>query len=167
MDWFTIFIISITMGIMSLVLNVLIFPGAFIYACYIIMVPFYYPPYLFCKAVAYCFTKMKTCLGADEIHDIESGTLPTTTPPQPQAAQPQKQRKVSVACYQVFHYQKDVEVGFPSEECVICLGEFEEEDECAMLKKCKHTYHRECIDKVKEDSCPLCRRSIEVKIEKP
>ncbi|KAK9947876.1 hypothetical protein M0R45_003474 [Rubus argutus] len=104
---------------------------------------------------------MKTCLGADEVHDIESGTQPQA------AAQQQKQHEVSVACYQVFRFQKDVEVEFHSEECAICLGEFEEEDECAMLDKCQHTFHRECIDEVKEDSCPLCRRSIQVKIEKP
>ncbi|PRQ46744.1 putative transcription factor C2H2 family [Rosa chinensis] len=138
-----------------------------------------FPPYLVfvvvvavllcipCRAVTYIYKKMKMCLGVDEeIHDIETGTPPTTPPQSPQTVQQKAQR---VESYEIFHHRKDVEaVGFHSGDCVICLGEFEEDEECAMLKKCKHTYHRDCIDKVKEDSCPLCRHCIvDVKIEKP
>ncbi|XP_004288904.1 PREDICTED: RING-H2 finger protein ATL64-like [Fragaria vesca subsp. vesca] len=113
--------------------------------------PFYYPPYFFCKAVVCCFKKMKKCLGVDGeeiIHDIETGTLPTT-PPQPARQQKQQKKLERAEAYEVFRYRKDVEAGgFHSGECVICLGEYEEDDECARLKKCKHTYHRACIDKM-------------------
>ncbi|KAL6224114.1 hypothetical protein ACLB2K_002970 [Fragaria x ananassa] len=85
---------------------------------------------------------MKTCLGVDEeiVHVIENGTLPTANPPQPQqqAAEQQNQQKAKrVESYEVFRHRKDAEavVGFHSGECAICLGEYEEDDECVMLKK--------------------------------
>lgn len=166
-DWSL--VISLAVGV---VLGIAVGLGPAL-TCTIIKAPFYYPPYFFCKAVSYCFKKMKTCLGVDEeiVHDIENGTLPTANPPQPQqqAAEQQNQQKAKrVESYEVFRHRKDAEavVGFHSGECAICLGEYEEDDECVMLKKCKHTYHRECIDKVEQDSCPVCRHSIDVKIEK-
>lgn len=43
-------------------------------------------------------------------------------------------------------------------DCCICLREFEEGHERAELHKCKHTYHRECIDLWLPKPCPLCRQ---------
>lgn len=52
-------------------------------------------------------------------------------------------------------------IGFCSGECAICLMEFEEEDKCAMLDKCRHTFHHQCIRKCLAMStrCPLCYHS--------
>ncbi|KAL9105331.1 MAG: hypothetical protein Q9227_009476 [Pyrenula ochraceoflavens] len=35
-----------------------------------------------------------------------------------------------------------------SERCLICLCDFESDEELRMLNKCQHLYHRECIDEV-------------------
>ncbi|KAK2861086.1 hypothetical protein FQN49_004557 [Arthroderma sp. PD_2] len=47
-----------------------------------------------------------------------------------------------------------------SERCLICLCDYEAADEVRILNKCKHVYHRECIDEwltTGRNSCPLCR----------
>lgn len=36
----------------------------------------------------------------------------------------------------------------PGERCLICLCDYEAEDEVRQLNKCQHVYHRECIDEV-------------------
>ncbi|KAG6399720.1 hypothetical protein SASPL_141201 [Salvia splendens] len=52
--------------------------------------------------------------------------------------------------------------GFPAAECSVCLSPFEEGDEVRKLK-CKHTFHKGCVDTwLQQDSatCPLCRRPV-------
>ena len=46
-----------------------------------------------------------------------------------------------------------------SNTCLICMDDFTEEDLVRKLPKCKHIYHKECIDKwiVKKSTCPICR----------
>lgn len=68
-----------------------------------------------------------------------------------------------------------------SERCLVCLSEYLAEEEVRRLAKCKHVFHRECIDQVRHlhlysvkmkpsqadvdaqwlttgrNSCPLCR----------
>ncbi|KAJ1394143.1 Zinc finger, RING-type [Sesbania bispinosa] len=44
-------------------------------------------------------------------------------------------------------------------ECTVCLSEFEEGDKVRKLK-CKHMFHRDCLDKWLQEywaTCPLCR----------
>ncbi|KAJ4824744.1 hypothetical protein Tsubulata_032392 [Turnera subulata] len=47
-------------------------------------------------------------------------------------------------------------------DCVICLEEFKDGDQCRVLFHCKHIYHQACIDTwlVKDRHCPLCRDSV-------
>lgn len=47
-------------------------------------------------------------------------------------------------------------------ECVICLGELEEEDEVRLLPNCKHVFHVQCIDNwfLAHSSCPVCRTPV-------
>ncbi|KAI5077998.1 hypothetical protein GOP47_0007822 [Adiantum capillus-veneris] len=47
-------------------------------------------------------------------------------------------------------------------ECVVCLADFEREEELKQLPKCKHVFHLECIGVWLEShtTCPLCRRSL-------
>nr|XP_043629661.1 brassinosteroid-responsive RING protein 1-like [Erigeron canadensis] len=48
----------------------------------------------------------------------------------------------------------------PPEKCVVCLYEFDEDDEIRGLSNCKHVFHKSCIDKWMEHdrkTCPLCR----------
>ena len=34
------------------------------------------------------------------------------------------------------------------ERCLVCLCEYEDEEEVRQLNKCSHVFHRECIDQV-------------------
>ncbi|KAJ5882093.1 Zinc finger RING-type [Penicillium soppii] len=46
------------------------------------------------------------------------------------------------------------------ERCLICLSDYEVAEEVRELGKCKHIYHKECIDQwltTGRNSCPLCR----------
>lgn len=40
-----------------------------------------------------------------------------------------------------------------SERCLICLSDYEKEAECRQLTKCKHVFHKECIDEVISSIC--------------
>ncbi|KAL3628420.1 hypothetical protein CASFOL_027466 [Castilleja foliolosa] len=48
------------------------------------------------------------------------------------------------------------------DECVVCLGEIEDEDNVRLLPGCKHVFHVMCIDRwfAAHDSCPVCRSPI-------
>ncbi|KAH7433178.1 hypothetical protein KP509_07G057600 [Ceratopteris richardii] len=47
-------------------------------------------------------------------------------------------------------------------ECVVCLTDFEEGETLCQLPKCKHVFHKDCIDMwlCTHTTCPLCRRSL-------
>ncbi|KAI3860045.1 hypothetical protein MKX03_003120 [Papaver bracteatum] len=47
-------------------------------------------------------------------------------------------------------------------DCAVCLGEYEDEDELRLLTKCRHVFHRECIDGWLEShsTCPVCRSDL-------
>ncbi|KAH7447610.1 hypothetical protein KP509_01G113700 [Ceratopteris richardii] len=49
-------------------------------------------------------------------------------------------------------------------ECIICLIEFEDDDNCRLLPKCRHSFHAECVDKwfLSHISCPMCRTPAEM-----
>lgn len=47
-------------------------------------------------------------------------------------------------------------------ECRVCLSEFEEGEKVRRLK-CKHTFHKDCLDKWLQEcwaTCPLCRKQV-------
>ncbi|QGA15852.1 hypothetical protein EYB26_003513 [Talaromyces marneffei] len=47
-----------------------------------------------------------------------------------------------------------------TERCLICLSDYEAAEDVRQLTKCKHLYHKECIDQwltTGRNSCPLCR----------
>ncbi|GAV78269.1 zf-RING_2 domain-containing protein, partial [Cephalotus follicularis] len=48
---------------------------------------------------------------------------------------------------------------YNSDDCVICLEDFKNGDECTVLAHCKHMYHKSCISQwlLKHIRCPLCR----------
>ncbi|KAH7433179.1 hypothetical protein KP509_07G057700 [Ceratopteris richardii] len=47
-------------------------------------------------------------------------------------------------------------------ECVVCLTDFEEGETLCQLPKCRHVFHKDCIDMwlFSHTTCPLCRRSL-------
>ncbi|GLJ39043.1 hypothetical protein SUGI_0795970 [Cryptomeria japonica] len=47
-------------------------------------------------------------------------------------------------------------------ECPICLAEFAEGEILRVLPKCRHSYHKDCVDRwlVSHSSCPSCRHSL-------
>lgn len=47
-------------------------------------------------------------------------------------------------------------------ECAVCLSEFEEDEEIRKLK-CKHIFHKDCLDRWLQHcsaTCPLCRNKV-------
>ena len=57
----------------------------------------------------------------------------------------------------------------PETNCPICLVEFLRGEELRVLPRCKHIYHKECIDQwlvLRSLHCPICRdRTIEPDVE--
>ncbi|XP_051132128.1 RING-H2 finger protein ATL17-like [Andrographis paniculata] len=53
------------------------------------------------------------------------------------------------------------------DECVVCLGELEDEDTVRWLPNCKHAFHVTCIDRwfAAQTSCPMCRSPVVSKEE--
>ncbi|KAL2521589.1 E3 ubiquitin-protein ligase [Forsythia ovata] len=48
-------------------------------------------------------------------------------------------------------------------ECAVCLSIYEEGDEIRKLRKCNHTFHKDCLDTwLQQDwaTCPLCRSMV-------
>nr|DAD40336.1 TPA_asm: hypothetical protein HUJ06_014659 [Nelumbo nucifera] len=49
---------------------------------------------------------------------------------------------------------------FESENCAICLAEFEYGQTVRVLPRCKHIFHKDCIDQwlpARSSFCPVCR----------
>ena len=42
----------------------------------------------------------------------------------------------------------------PSERCLVCLEDYQVEEELRQLTKCTHMFHRECIDQVRYRELP-------------
>ncbi|CAK9174712.1 unnamed protein product [Ilex paraguariensis] len=57
----------------------------------------------------------------------------------------------------LIHYGADA--NHPIEDCLICLGEFEEKEIVKLIPYCGHLFHPRCIDTWLRShmSCPLCR----------
>ncbi|KAK4419284.1 RING-H2 finger protein ATL17 [Sesamum alatum] len=55
-----------------------------------------------------------------------------------------------------------VKCDMDQEECVVCLGELEDDDLVRLLPNCKHAFHVPCVDQwfAAHASCPLCRSPI-------
>ncbi|OWM72253.1 RING-H2 finger protein ATL79-like [Punica granatum] len=53
------------------------------------------------------------------------------------------------------------ELGLAGADCAICLTEFEEGEAVRVLKRCRHGFHAECIERwlCSHASCPNCRSS--------
>ncbi len=49
--------------------------------------------------------------------------------------------------------RSEIRIG-PSERCLVCLEEYQDEEEIRRLKACSHLFHRDCIDVVSLGACP-------------
>ncbi|XP_021894481.1 E3 ubiquitin-protein ligase RING1-like [Carica papaya] len=49
-----------------------------------------------------------------------------------------------------------------SDDCVICMESFAEGDECRVIIRCNHGYHKSCLDQwlIRHEHCPICRGSV-------
>lgn len=65
---------------------------------------------------------------------------------------------------EVIEYHEKIKMKFDQQECLICIGEFENGEKLSILE-CNHCYHESClkdwIKKVKGIFCPLCQASRE------
>ncbi|KAK4724867.1 hypothetical protein R3W88_027646 [Solanum pinnatisectum] len=70
-------------------------------------------------------------------------------------------QKIPIISYNLIH-QKGKSFHVDQNECVVCLGELEDQDLVRLLPICRHTFHVACIDKwfVAHSSCPVCRAPI-------
>lgn len=61
----------------------------------------------------------------------------------------------------VYRYRNN-EVLVKETECLVCLGEFQQEESLRLLPKCSHAFHLPCIDAWlrTHKTCPLCRTPI-------
>ena len=50
-----------------------------------------------------------------------------------------------------------------SSTCSICLEDFKLE-EIVSLTNCKHIFHNQCIEKWKNNTCPMCRNNLDSSI---
>lgn len=61
---------------------------------------------------------------------------------------------------QGFHMSyKELIRAVENKACSICTIEYTDADSIIFLEKCKHTFHKECIEKWSKASCPICRTS--------
>jgi hypothetical protein len=58
-------------------------------------------------------------------------------------------------------YKKIKSNSILNSSCLICLDHYIDNDKIRVLSKCKHIYHKICIDKwvQKNNTCPICRTS--------
>ena len=57
------------------------------------------------------------------------------------------------------------EVSKQDEECCVCLNLMDKDQDLFKCSCCKHTTHRECLEKWGKSKCPLCRHEFELKQE--
>ncbi|TYJ97406.1 RING-H2 finger protein ATL39-like [Cucumis melo var. makuwa] len=103
--------------------------------------------------------------------DIEGGQLPSVTmdeSPASETGDSSRRRPSSRAVISTRLFQYGVGGGVigKNADCSICLDEFTEGEICRMLPKCKHVFHRFCIDQwlPNERNCPVCRSPVYVRL---
>jgi len=47
-----------------------------------------------------------------------------------------------------------------NKSCRICLSDYTSTDEIIILEKCKHIFHKGCLETWQQDTCPMCRANI-------
>ncbi|XP_023730158.1 RING-H2 finger protein ATL79 [Lactuca sativa] len=57
---------------------------------------------------------------------------------------------------------KELGVGISPVECIVCLSEVASGERLAMLERCRHGFHVQCVEAWLKDhpNCPLCRTPI-------
>ncbi|KAL1210946.1 E3 ubiquitin-protein ligase ATL6 [Cardamine amara subsp. amara] len=100
---------------------------------------------------------------------ISCCTSPTVLvlPPETIQQTPQPQQDSETGHMQVLMFKdlnEEEEEGNGKSSCPICLEEYEDDHEITRLKKCRHVFHRFCIDSwlTHAPSCPSCRRSVDL-----
>ncbi|KAK6238497.1 hypothetical protein QUC31_003966 [Theobroma cacao] len=112
--------------------------------------------FLFC-----CDKGSRESLRTHPPQDIETGRPSNNQATQRQPPASQQAAAVPVLAGTIVIY-KDGETKSNCADCAICLEELKDGDKCRVPSKCKHIYHKLCIDKwlVKDTHCPLCRASV-------
>ena len=62
-------------------------------------------------------------------------------------------RSADVLVAEAIRGMSQIQIG-PNERCLVCLEEYQVEEEVRQLKKCSHLFHRDCIDVVCRDILP-------------
>ncbi|ESQ30265.1 hypothetical protein EUTSA_v10011950mg, partial [Eutrema salsugineum] len=94
-------------------------------------------------------------------------TSPSVLPPETIRQTPQPQQDIETGQTKILMFkdiEKEEREGCGKRICPICLEEYEDDHEITRLKKCRHVFHRFCIDAwlTRDRSCPSCRRSVDL-----
>ncbi|XP_072974656.1 RING-H2 finger protein ATL5-like isoform X2 [Typha angustifolia] len=97
--------------------------------------------------------------------DSEASVFNLELPPERRNQQPENEddglEPIVLAAIPTIKYNRQ---SFHSREdqCIICLGEYQERDLLRIMPKCGHNFHLSCIDiwLQKHSTCPICRLSL-------
>ncbi|CAH8384406.1 unnamed protein product [Eruca vesicaria subsp. sativa] len=87
------------------------------------------------------------------------GTCVPDLPPELIHQTPQPQQDIETGQKKGLVFKDIKEEGCDKRCCPICLEEYEDDHEIRRLKKCRHFFHRFCIDHwlSQKRTCPSCR----------
>ncbi|KAK0605004.1 hypothetical protein LWI29_021794 [Acer saccharum] len=95
----------------------------------------------------------------------------TASSRRPDSNQPENARNVAPAALELV-YEARTTLCFPSsvsleagEKCSICLNEYGNQDSVRVLTRCRHMFHKHCIDQWlpgRSWNCPICREDLTV-----
>ncbi|XP_059667537.1 putative RING-H2 finger protein ATL53 [Cornus florida] len=107
--------------------------------------------------IVYHLVLVKYCLRRQENSSESSQLVPDPRPPT--GVEPKILETIPILAYST---KKGYLFRVDQTECVVCLGELEDEDIVRLLPNCKHSFHVPCIDQwfMARDSCPVCRSPI-------
>lgn len=74
------------------------------------------------------------------------------------------QRMIDALPVEIYKKPEVIDTTSNDHSCAICLDDYEDGDEIRVLK-CKHRYHKQCIDMWLKNSvqCPFCKRPIDTR----
>ncbi|GAB4824404.1 hypothetical protein Ancab_007291 [Ancistrocladus abbreviatus] len=96
----------------------------------------------------------------DDPHDLEAGTIRSTSLETRAGEQTSTEKKLSNAAAVELTTEKLEEIANSCVECVICISGLDDGRSCRILPECGHQFHVVCVDPwlMERGTCPLCRR---------
>ena len=90
--------------------------------------------------------------GSDDSPDDLPPLVPPRRNPQPPPKPPKPYTKHG---FLLLH--KELLRASENKECTICLEAYKPDDSILILDTCKHSFHKNCLEKCAKQNCPVCR----------